>query len=92
MPKINFNAEDLISHAGVAAIIKNRYGHILMQKHKKYGFWTIPVGKVKPRQSLIRGLKQELQEECNITIQKTKKLIKKTSSSLLSQYVSYVHY
>jgi len=48
-----------------------------MQEHVKYGFWTIPVGKVKNDQDVEEGLKQEILEECNITINKSKELIVK---------------
>jgi ADP-ribose pyrophosphatase YjhB (NUDIX family) len=65
---INYNAEDVVSHDGIAAVIKNKDGDILMQEHVKYGFWTIPVGKVKEGQSIIDGLKQEILEECNLEI------------------------
>jgi len=39
-----------------------------MQEHAKYGFWTIPVGKVGKDQKVVDGLKQEILEECNIQI------------------------
>lgn len=65
---INYNAEDVVNHDGVAAIIKNGDGDILMQEHTKYGFWTIPVGKVKEGQNIIDGLKQEILEECNLKV------------------------
>ncbi len=75
MANIKYNSEDIISHHGVAVIIKNQKGEILMQEHTKYGFWTIPVGKVKNGQNVEEGLKQEILEECNITIKKFKELI-----------------
>ena len=65
---INYNKEDLADHHGIAAIIKNQSGDILMQDHVKYGFWTIPVGKVTGGQSVVDGLKQEILEECNLQI------------------------
>jgi ADP-ribose pyrophosphatase YjhB (NUDIX family) len=75
MKKIKYNSEDIISHHGVAAIIKNQKKEILMQEHVKYGFWTIPVGKVKNEQGVEDGLKQEILEECNIAISEYKELI-----------------
>jgi len=75
MKNIKYNSEDIISHHSVAAIIKNQKGEILMQEHTKYGFWTIPVGKVKNGQNVEDGLKQEILEECNISIKKFKELI-----------------
>jgi|SRR3989344_452771 len=77
MGDIKYNSEDIVSHHGVAAIIKNKKGEILMQEHVKYGFWTIPVGKVKNGKDVEAGLKQEILEECNIKINKSKELIVK---------------
>ena len=75
--KINYNSEDLLDHHGVTAVIKNLAGEILMQEHVKYGFWTLPVGKVKQNQSIMDGLKQEIQEECNLQINECKEIIMK---------------
>lgn len=77
MKKIKYNSEDILNHHGIAAVIKNEQNEILMQKHNKYGFWTIPVGKVKTRQSVEEGLIQEISEECNIVIEEFKELKKK---------------
>jgi ADP-ribose pyrophosphatase YjhB (NUDIX family) len=77
MAKIKYNSEDLKDHHGVAAVIKDKNESILMQEHVKYGFWTIPVGKVVDNQRIIDGLKQELDEECNITVINCKELIVK---------------
>lgn len=75
--KVNYNQEDILNHHGVAAVIKNTAGEILMQEHVKYGFWTIPVGKVKEGQDVTDGLKQEILEECDLEIQEYKELIEK---------------
>jgi len=48
-----------------------------MQEHVKFGFWTIPVGKVKQGQDIVEGLKQELLEECNIFVNDFTELISK---------------
>ena len=77
MAKVKYNQEDIVSHHGVAAVIKNEKGEILMQEHTKYGFWTIPVGKVKDGQNIEEGLKQEIFEECNLTIEDSRELIKR---------------
>ncbi|MFA5258661.1 MAG: NUDIX hydrolase [Candidatus Pacearchaeota archaeon] len=74
MVEVKYNSEDVCDHQGVAAIIKNSNGEILMQEHIKYGFWTIPVGKVNFGQSVEDGLKQEVFEECNIDIKKLKEI------------------
>lgn len=80
MDKINYTKEDLCDHIGIGAVIKNDKNEILMQDHVKYGFWTIPVGKVKEGQSIEDGLKQELLEECSIKVEKSKELIVKEYS------------
>lgn len=77
MKKINYNQEDLIDHHGVCAVIKDNRGNILMQNHVKYNFWTIPVGKVKTRQNIEDGLKQEVFEECGLIIEEMKELVAK---------------
>jgi ADP-ribose pyrophosphatase YjhB (NUDIX family) len=77
MKKVEYNSEDILNHHGVSAVIKNEKGEILMQEHIKYGFWTIPVGKVKEGQSIEEGLKDELFEECNIFVEEIKELLSK---------------
>lgn len=71
---IKYNNEDVIDHDGVAAVIKNAAGEVLVQEHVKYGFWTIPVGKVKTGQDVQSGLKEEILEECNLDIHESKEL------------------
>ncbi len=71
---IRYNSEDVVDHDGVAAIIKNGAGEVLVQEHVKYGFWTIPVGKVKTGQNVQSGLKEEMFEECNLIIQESKEM------------------
>jgi ADP-ribose pyrophosphatase YjhB (NUDIX family) len=61
-------------HDGIAAIIKNAAGEVLVQEHVKFGFWTIPVGKVKTGQDVPSGLRDEIFEECNLEIQESKEL------------------
>lgn len=74
---INYTQEDLKEHNAVAAVIKNSEGKILIQDHKKYDFFTIPVGKCKDDETPIQGLKTEVFEECNIKIISQKLLLKK---------------
>ncbi len=74
---IPYTPEDLLDHHGIAAVITNEKGEILMQDHVKYSFWTLPVGKVHPSQTIEEGLAQELFEECNITIEKWKEIAAK---------------
>lgn len=77
MTKINYTNEDLVHHEGVAAVIKNKKGRILMQDHVKYGFWTLPVGKTKYERNIVNGLKEELLEECGILVKDFKELVKR---------------
>lgn len=72
--KINYNAEDLQSHHGIAAVIKNEKGELLMQDHVKFNFWTIPVGKVKPNETVEEGLAVEMSEELGINIKQFNEL------------------
>lgn len=65
-----YKEEDLSDHDGICAVIKDKEGKILMQNHVKFGFWTIPVGKVKKGQSVEEGLKEEIFEECDLRITK----------------------
>lgn len=64
--KTKFNSEDLQDHHGIAAVIIDNRGRILMQDHVKYNFWTIPVGKVKHDETVEEGLTVELKEELDI--------------------------
>lgn len=75
--KIPYTHEDILNHHSVAAIIKNDSGEILMQEHVKYGFWTLPVGKVKDGQSLNEGIEEEMLEECNLQLEEYKELVVK---------------
>lgn len=77
MDAINYSPDDLTDHHAIGAVITNQKGEILMQKHVKYGFWTIPVGKVKQGQGVEEGLKQELFEECDIVLEKWKEIAQK---------------
>jgi ADP-ribose pyrophosphatase YjhB (NUDIX family) len=63
-PKVTM--EDIVTHEAISAII-HKDKKILMFKHVKYEFWTIPIGKVRPGQKVSAALKEELQEECGIT-------------------------
>jgi hypothetical protein len=73
----NYTSEDLVDHVAIAAVIKNVEGNILVQKHNKYGFITIPIGKSKSGQSAEEGLIEELFEECDIVPLEFKLISKK---------------
>lgn len=65
---INYTEEDLANHHAIGVVIRNEDGHVLMQNHVKFGFWTIPIGKAKPDQTPIEAAKEEILEECNLVI------------------------
>ncbi len=69
---------DLKDHIAIAGVVKNSARDILVQKHVKYGFITIPIGKAEYNQSAEEGLKMELLEECGITIEKFNLITKKS--------------
>ncbi len=73
LEKIQYNDEDLQAHDGVSAVIM-KGNKILMMDHVKFNFWTIPVGKVDPNQSIEAGMKMEMKEELNIIPTKYKKI------------------
>lgn len=65
---VGYTKEDLNDHHGVAAVIFNNKGEMLIQNHVKYSFWTIPVGKAKPYQTPEKAIIQEMKEECDIEL------------------------
>ena len=77
MRTIPYTSEDLLHHHAIAAIIQNKQGEILMQEHVKYGFWTIPIGKVKQGQQIEEALQEELFEECDVQVEKWKEIVAK---------------
>jgi ADP-ribose pyrophosphatase YjhB (NUDIX family) len=78
------NHEDLQDHLGIGIIIKDVNGNILMQDHIKYGFWTIPVEKVKSDETLEEALKIGAKEECNINVLEFKDIDQKNYKYLRS--------
>lgn len=62
------NSEDMKSHLGVAAVIRNDKNEILIMDHVKFDCWTLPMGKVKEDETIEEGLKVELFEELDISI------------------------
>ncbi len=77
-----YNAADLVDHEGVAAVIKNNEGEVLVFFHKKFEFWTIPIGKAESNESVYQGLCTELREECGIEVKKAKEIATKQYVSL----------
>jgi ADP-ribose pyrophosphatase YjhB (NUDIX family) len=74
---IKYTPEDLNDHDATSVIIKDDKGRILMQDHIKYDFWTIPAGKVRPGQTIIEGVKEEVFEETNLKVIECKELVSK---------------
>lgn len=58
--------EDIKDHSGIGAILHYPPDSILLFKHVKYQWWTIPVGKVQSGQSLQEALIQEIEEETGV--------------------------
>jgi ADP-ribose pyrophosphatase YjhB (NUDIX family) len=75
MNEPTYNEEDLLDHHAIGAVIFDDKKRILMQEHLKYGFWTIPIGKIKKNQEVLEGLKEEIFEECNLSINACKEIL-----------------
>ena len=73
-----YNKEDMRSHIGVAGILRDEDGNILIQNHNKFKFNTLPVGKAKPDESALQALKTEMREELGVNVQKAKLVGRKT--------------
>ena len=58
-----FNSEDLKDHIGLGAIfLSSDKKKILLLDHVKFNFFTIPIGKVKPEETIDDALKIEMWE------------------------------
>lgn len=68
---------------GVAAVIRNARGDVLVQDHVKAGAWTIPVGKVEDGETPEEGITRELFEEMNLKV-KSAKIITETIEHLVA--------
>jgi len=76
LKKIQYTPGDFRpEHDAIGGVIK-KGNKILMMDHVKFNFWTIPIGKVEPGQTIEEGLIQEMKEELNITPTKFKKIHK----------------
>jgi 8-oxo-dGTP pyrophosphatase MutT (NUDIX family) len=91
---LKYNEGDLNNHSGIGAIIRNDKNEILMLEHIKFGFWTIPVGKVDKGDSLQKTLYKELKEEVNIEVDdyefvsmETRKYKRKGKTVKVKQYL-----
>ena len=66
--KSQYNESDLRDHLGVWLWIQNKEGQILMQYHKKFGCWTIPLEKSDPGETLEDAVIRTGREELGIDI------------------------
>ena len=72
-----YTIEDLQDNITIESVIKDSLGDILIQKHNKYGFITIPIGKSKPGQTAKFVLREELFVGCDIVTTDFKLICKK---------------
>ncbi len=63
-----YNESDLKDHWGISLWIQNEKNEILMQYHKKFECWTIPVEKSEPEETLEETTIRTGQEELGIDI------------------------
>jgi len=66
--KINFTKRDLESHDALGLIVRDTAGHFLCFYHKKFSFWTIPLGKAEVDQTPEQAVVSEAREECGIEV------------------------
>jgi ADP-ribose pyrophosphatase YjhB (NUDIX family) len=71
----NYTPRDLLDHDAIAAVIRNDQDNILMFYHKKFEFWTIPVGKAEQGETPYEGMCTELREECGIEVIKATEIV-----------------
>jgi isopentenyldiphosphate isomerase len=65
-----YNESDLKDHLGIWLWIQNEREEILMQYHKKFGCWTIPLEKSDPGETLEEAIIRTGKEELGININK----------------------
>lgn len=63
-----YNESDLKDHMGIWLWIENSKGEVLMQYHKKFGCWTIPLEKSDPGETLDEAILRTGVEELGIDI------------------------
>jgi ADP-ribose pyrophosphatase YjhB (NUDIX family) len=74
------NKQDLVDHKGVAAVVRDEQGRVYIFWHVKFSFWTIPVGKVDPGESVSHALDKETGEELGIKV-KSKRMVATASNT-----------
>lgn len=68
--KPQYNESDLKDHLGIWLWIQNEDGQILMQYHKKFECWTIPLEKSDPDETLEEAIIRTGKEELGVDITK----------------------
>ena len=63
-----FTSEDLIDHHAIAAVFHGAGDCVLMLRHAKWGFWTLPIGKAHLDQDPFEGLVEEMQDELGVVV------------------------
>lgn len=53
---------------GIAAVVQDGTGHVLLHKRRVGGGWAPPSGSVEPGEDLLRALNRELREETGLTV------------------------
>ena len=74
LKKIQYTKGDFRPKQDVVAGVFKKGNKVLMMDHVKFNFWTVPIGKVEPGQTIEQGLLQEMQEELNVTPTKYRKI------------------
>lgn len=59
---------------GVALVVRNAKGHILLERRSDNGLWGLPGGRVEPGESLLQTALREAKEETGLTIVVTRLL------------------
>jgi len=62
------NQEDIDDHYGIGLIIRREDGKIAIFRHRKYGFFTIPIGKAALHEPIEYIAHKEAHEELGIEI------------------------
>uniref|UniRef100_UPI0013D724D1 NUDIX domain-containing protein n=1 Tax=Acinetobacter baumannii TaxID=470 RepID=UPI0013D724D1 len=74
MSAVHLNRRDLENHDAVAMVIKDGLGRILTLYHAKFDFWTLPLGKAEPNQSVEQAAAAEAYEECGIEVREIRRV------------------
>ncbi|WAH38493.1 NUDIX domain-containing protein [Alicyclobacillus dauci] len=61
----------LLLMPGVAAVIRNQEGHVLLQKRSDNGMWDIPAGSIDPGEAPAQAVIREVYEEAGLLVRPT---------------------